>query len=118
MKPCAEPGCPELTERGGYCEEHRKPRRREHVEKTAARGYGAAHRRWRKAVLARDPLCVDCLGEGRSTLATDADHIDGDPFNRQLSNGRGLCRKCHNRRTHGSEREPGPKQAPTEWGFE
>lgn len=117
MKVCAEPGCHKLTERG-YCAEHRRRRRPRHDAKTAARGYGAAHRRWREAVLRRDPICVDCLAEGRGSPATDADHIDGDPFNRQLDNGRGLCRKHHNRRTHGrGQRRERP--APVEpWGFE
>ena len=103
MKPCSEPGCPALTKHGGPCDAHRKRRWHQHQEKTAARGYGPAHRRWRKVVLARDPLCIDCLAGGLQTPATDADHIDGDTFNRQIDNGRGLCRKCHNRRTHGRE---------------
>lgn len=102
MKPCTEPGCPTLTKEGGYCKKHRKNQPRwQHEKKTAARGYGGAHRRWRRAVLRRDPLCVDCRARGRVAIATDADHIDGNPFNRALENGRGLCRKCHNRRTHG-----------------
>lgn len=120
MKPCSEPGCPELTAHGGCCAAHRSRRRQQHEETTAARGYGAAHRRWRKAVLARDPQCVDCLAEGRSTPATDADHIDGDPFNRQLDNGRGLCRRCHNGRTHGRQRQgerPAQKTG-SPWEFE
>lgn len=119
MRPCAEPGCPELIERAGYCDAHR-PRRKQHEEKTAARGYGAAHRRWRKAVLARDALCIDCLAERRSTPATDADHIDGDTFNRQLDNGRGLCRTCHNRRTHGrqAQSERPAQKTETRWEFE
>lgn len=120
MKPCSEPGCPALTASGGYCAAHRNRRWRQHQDKTAARGYGAAHRRWGKAVLKRDPLCIDCLAEGRSTPVTDADHIDGDPFNRQLDNGRGLCRKCHNRRTHGSQTQGERPAQKTEspWGFE
>lgn len=103
MKICAKPGCPELARSGSYCARHRPARTFQHTKKTAERGYGGAHQRWRKAVLRRDPICVDCLAAGRATPATDADHIDGNPFNRALDNGRGLCRTCHNRRTHGAD---------------
>lgn len=122
MKTCSEPGCPTLTERG-YCPKHVKPRewrRWSQRQKTTARGYGAAHQRWRTAVLSRNPVCVDCLAEGRATPATDADHIDGNPFNRSLTNGRGLCRKCHMRRTHGRDRERATgdvDRTGTEWTF-
>ncbi len=119
MRPCSEPGCHALTKHGGYCPGHRSRRWPKHQDKTAARGYGAAHRRWRRSVLLRDQQCVDCLAEGRTTNATDADHIDGNPFNRQLDNGRGLCRRCHNRRTHGGERQERPaKKTENRWGFE
>ncbi len=120
MRSCSEPGCPALTKHGGYCAAHRNGRWRQQQDKTAARGYGAAHRRWAKAVLTRDPLCVDCLDEGISMRATDADHIDGDAFNRQVDNGRGLCRQCHNRRTHGRQRQVERPAQKTEnpWEFE
>ena len=63
------------------------------------RGYGARHRRWRAAVLARDPICRGwppgsrCLSE-----ATVGDHVTplrlgGAPY--ELENGQGLCRDCH-----------------------
>lgn len=123
MRACAEPGCPELAKSGSYCEKHRGLQPRWcHTEKTAARGYGAAHRRWRKAVLMRDPWCVDCLADGRHVVATDADHVDGNPFNRALENGRGLCRRCHNRRTHGRGKAGRQASEATtqevEWTFE
>jgi len=102
-----------------YCVAHRR-RRPDHQKKTAARGYGAAHRRWRRAVLERHPFCVDCLANGLSTPATDADHIDGNTFNRAIENGRGICRRCHNRRTHGvqGQGERPAKKAETAWDFE
>ena len=57
----------------------------------------AQHRRWRKLVLARDAICVDC-GEA---LATDADHkvplSKGGSW--ALSNGQGLCHRCHSVKT-------------------
>ena len=33
------------------------------------------YRRWRRAYLARHPLCVRCLSHGRTQAATDVDHI-------------------------------------------
>jgi 5-methylcytosine-specific restriction protein A len=61
------------------------------------RGYDARHRRWRKIILWRDPLCKGC---GRA-LSTHADHIvplsQGGDW--QVSNGQGLCQSCHNRKT-------------------
>jgi 5-methylcytosine-specific restriction endonuclease McrA len=70
------------------------------VRQTAARrGYDADHRRWREAVLRRDPLCVVCKRRGIVTPAVIADHIVPiavDPQGRlELNNGRGVCRDCH-----------------------
>jgi len=65
----------------------------------ASRGYGADHRRWRAAILRRDPLCVVCRARGRFTSATVADHIVPichDASRRlDLANGRGVCAPCH-----------------------
>lgn len=66
------------------------------------RGYGVAHRRWREAILRRDPFCMDCLDGKRVVAATEAHHIEalrkgGQPFD--LDNGMGLCRACHSVRT-------------------
>lgn len=65
----------------------------------ASRGYDAHHRRWRKAVLRRDPLCVLHKQRGEIVAATIADHIIPiaiAPERRlDLDNGRGLCRDCH-----------------------
>lgn len=117
MRACAEPGCPELIDGPGYCAAHQRPRK-DHQAKTAARGYGAKHRRWRRAVLERDPYCVDCLGNGLTTPATDADHIDGNTFNRAMTNGRGLCRSCHNRRTCARAAQKPAEKDETPWTFE
>lgn len=50
-------------------------------------------------MLAREPLCVCCLAEGRITAATVADHIVPiavDPSRRlDLDNGRGVCDHHH-----------------------
>lgn len=64
----------------------------------AERGYGAHHGRWRKMVLARDPLCRH---PGCGAPATDADHIV--PLARggtwSLQNGQGLCHPHHSEKT-------------------
>ncbi len=70
---------------------------------TAKRGYSGGHlRRFRPAVLARDPLCVLC-----GVPATVADHFPTsrrdlvraglDPNDPQF--GRGLCSSCHGKET-------------------
>ena len=101
-RPCLEPGCPVLCHTP-RCEVHwRLYKRRYDAEdvkrrgNSGQRGYGAHHRKWRKMVLARNPLCADC---GRP--ATVADHIK--PLKRggswSLTNGAGRCHGCHQRKT-------------------
>jgi 5-methylcytosine-specific restriction protein A len=63
----------------------------------ASRGYDARHRKWRRLILATDPVCRICH-IGASTVA---DHVtpleDGGDWS--LENGQGLCSRCHNRKT-------------------
>lgn len=94
-KACLRPHCPNLANEGQHCPEHRRGT-------PAQRGYGPSHRRWRAQVLARDPLCVLCCrDEGRVTPSTIADHViplsAGGTW--KLTNGQGVCRPCHNRKT-------------------
>jgi 5-methylcytosine-specific restriction endonuclease McrA len=60
-------------------------------------------RAWRDRIqpeqLRREPLCHECLAQGKVTAATDVDHVDGDPFNNVPANLRSLCRGCHARKT-------------------
>jgi 5-methylcytosine-specific restriction protein A len=100
---CNEPGCPELC-LTRYCEKHSRKAWREIDErrgKTAERGYGGRHRKWRQLVLARDSVCVTCKAVGRITVATVADHIvplsQGGSWS--LDNGQGLCASCHGRKS-------------------
>ena len=62
------------------------------------------YRRWRRAYLARHPLCVRCLARGRTQAATDIDHIvqraAGGALMRD-TNVRPLCRDCHRDRGRG-----------------
>ena len=70
----------------------------------ANRGFytSTAWRKVRHQVIARDPLCVICLDEGRLVDTTTVDHIT--PINQggqrfDLDNLQGLCSSCHNRKS-------------------
>ena len=101
MKTCAEPRCPELVPKGEtYCPHHWKAKRRASDAKRGSsteRGYDAKHRADRKAYFAAFPVCQDA--SGCIEMATDLDHIDGYPFNRDWSNYRALCGYHHKVRT-------------------
>lgn len=53
----------------------------------------------RAAQLRKEPLCRECAKAGRTTAATDVDHIDGDSTNESPSNHQSLCHSCHSRKT-------------------
>ncbi|GMA26185.1 restriction endonuclease [Luteimicrobium album] len=63
----------------------------------------SGHRRFREAVLARDPICVLCM----SARATVADHypterrdlVDMGLDPDDPARGRGLCKPCHDKKT-------------------
>lgn len=105
LRPCTTSGCPNLTG-GGRCDDCHRAKQREYDarrETQTQRGYSSAgHRRFRRLVLARDPLCVLC-----GDIATVADHwptsrrdliANGHDPN-DPRNGRGLCASCHGRET-------------------
>ena len=114
LRPCATPGCPNLTPSGTSrcptCDTTRQAdyrARRDPV--THAHYKSRGHARFRRRVLDRDPICVIC----HDAIATDADHW---PLSlRQLleqgldpndpSHGRGLCHSCHAKET--SRLQPG-----------
>lgn len=58
---------------------------------TTARGYGTAHQRQRRVILARHPVCQNCSADWSAHLH----HDDRDPFNRAESNVLALCEACH-----------------------
>ena len=98
--------CGALVEKPGLCASCRASRSRAHDRvrgSAASRGYGALHRRWRAAILARDVICQDPHKRhvGHIEPATVADHVV--PLARggswDLSNGMGMCGPCHNFKT-------------------
>lgn len=107
LKVCSKPGCPTLVPHNvSRCHEHERAADRER----GSRGYQTAgHRRFRRAVLDRDPVCVVC----QLAIATVADHW---PISRRdleaqgldpndPSRGRGLCHRCHSQET--AKHQPG-----------
>lgn len=93
QRPCAWPGCAALVSRG-RCPAHRAP-------SSAQRGYGAAWRGARLAVLRDEPTCRACRKLGRLTLARDVDHIVPKELggSDERSNLQPLCEQCHVEKT-------------------
>lgn len=54
----------------------------------------AAWRKLRARVLAEHPLCLRC-----SDVATDVDHVSGDPSDNSRENLQPLCHACHSSKT-------------------
>ncbi len=106
-KVCNVPGCPTISDTP-RCPAHTKAADKARGTATQ-RGYsGPRHRRFRRIILQRDPLCVLC-----GAIATVADHYpisrrdlvaQGlDPDNPAC--GRGLCVRCHSKET--AKHQPG-----------
>ena len=106
-RPCRYPGCPNLCETGTYCEVHRKEWSPDALRGNAtARGYDAKWREARRLFLQRNPLCQNCLKNGKLTPATVVDHIVPHRGDQLLfwdhGNWQALCKACHDRKTgHG-----------------
>jgi 5-methylcytosine-specific restriction protein A len=102
MKPCAYPGCKNMT-RGRYCEEHAKAEAKRYNrydrDPESGKRYGRTWKQIRSAFLASHPLCEMCIEEGRLTPATLVHH------KRKLTDGgtndednlQALCLECHSR---------------------
>ena len=99
---CAEPGCRRLT-RSSRCADHRR------TANDVARGKKNRklyNRRWEKSrtrYLAKHPLCVTCLANGKTAAATEIGHIvphggDLELFWRS-DNWQVLCKSGHSRKT-------------------
>ena len=106
-KPCAHPGCPNLTH-SRYCEEHAKEEAQRYNrygrDPETGKRYGAAWQKLRAAFLSAHPLCEMCKSEGRLTPATLVHHrrklTDGGT--NDWANLQALCLECHSR-LHGRQ---------------
>ena len=109
-KPCAHPGCPALIPANSkYCDKH-KPLHPEEARSAAKRGYGSKWQKARKQFLAANPLCVECLKEGRYVKATDVDHVVPHRGDLKLfwdrGNWQALCHSHHSIKTGTQEMHP------------
>ena len=101
-KPCAYPGCPNLTD-GQYCEEHRTEQRRQYDryerDPDVHKKYGRCWSRIRRRYALEHPLCERCLAKGRAVPVDEVHHIipvsKGGTHDRE--NLMSLCRSCHNK---------------------
>lgn len=101
-KPCAFPGCPNLTSET-YCEEHKNKVAKDYNTYVRspdhAKKYGREWKRVRDRYVSKHPLCEMCLKEGKITPVEEVHHIL--PVNRgggnEESNLMSLCKSCHNK---------------------
>jgi len=106
---CATPGCPDLALDGPRCDTHGRALKAEidSMRPSAARrGYDATWRKIRAAHLRRNPLCVECLREGRSVAATDVDHVVALARG-GTHDGKNLQSLCHAHHSSKTAREDG-----------
>ena len=99
-RPCAQPGCAELVERGRCAAHQREAYRQQDARRGSrqARGSGRAWDRLRLLILDRDQwLCQAC----RRRDACEVDHIvaKADGGSDAPSNLQSLCSDCHGLKT-------------------
>ena len=101
-KPCAYPGCPNLTE-GRYCPEHQSKVNSEYEKygrnpRTKKR-YGRAWKRIRDKYVMEHPFCELCFQRGVMVPTEEVHHkkplSEGGTHDR--SNLIALCKSCHSR---------------------
>jgi len=99
-KPCAFPGCPNLTD-GRFCQAHAIQDAREYEkyrrDPDTRKRYGRAWKRIRDRYIAAHPLCERCQQDGRLTPAQEVHHIKplANGGTHDTSNLMALCSPCH-----------------------
>ena len=101
-KPCAYPGCPNLTE-GRYCPEHQAKVNSEYEkygrDPRTKKRYGRAWKRIRDKYVAEHPFCELCFQRGIIVPVEEVHHkkplSEGGTHDR--SNLIALCKSCHSR---------------------
>lgn len=99
-KPCARPGCPNLTD-ARFCPAHAEQDARDYEkyrrDPDTRRRYGRAWKRIRDRYIAAHPLCEQCGAAGRITPAQEVHHIvplSGGGTHAE-DNLMALCSSCH-----------------------
>ena len=110
LVPCRHPGCAALVNPGQkYCDEHKKLHPEE-VRSASRRGYDSKWQKARKQFLSANPLCTECLKNGRFEKATVVDHTiphRGDPkLFWDKDNWQALCKSCHDKKTGREDSKP------------
>lgn len=108
LKLCAHPSCSQrIAVNDRHCVVHARVATREREQRRGPRtldgeslsggGRSGFWRALRSEVLERDPICRDCKKE----RASHADHVlpKRDGGRDELSNLKGLCHRCHSRKT-------------------
>jgi 5-methylcytosine-specific restriction protein A len=102
---CPVAGCRELT-RERRCGKHAKEKRTRAPDRRGSsteRGYDYQWQKLRLAKLRQDPLCADCLENGRTTGAEEVHHrakvADEPQLRLDMDNLMSLCKPCHSVRT-------------------
>jgi len=100
------PGCAGVVRNGvcTVCGPKRRLSRRQHDEQrgsAAARGYGHHWRKVRAMQLRRSPFCEHCARDGKTTVASEVDHIVArrDGGSDAFENLQSLCKSCHSKKT-------------------
>ena len=101
-KPCAYPGCPNLTD-GRYCAEHQSKVNSDYEkygrDRNTKRKYGRAWKRIRDKYAAEHPFCERCFERGILVETEEIHHklplSKGGTHDR--SNLIALCKPCHSR---------------------
>lgn len=102
--PCSYPGCKELVPYGErYCEEHKKIAAKQYEQygrkEEERQRYEGPWKTIRKMKLASQPLCENCLKNGRYTRAVLVHHIIPleEGGSNDSSNLMSMCQECHSR---------------------
>lgn len=109
-QPCQHPGCRDYAlPKAKYCAKHQEQHKRELRARDAKRGtrtergYSNVWLKSAKVFLAQHSLCAECLKQGRTTPATEVDHIVPHKGDQKLfwdvNNWQSLCHECHSRKT-------------------
>ena len=101
-KICSKVGCPNYATNGAFCEEHTPKGNRDTTSKFAPFYHRTWWKRERKSFLVRpeNTWCVECLKQGKHTLAEVVHHTVGfDSWQSFCDKSKwvGVCSSCHSK---------------------